>query len=472
MLGGIPGVLLVWFLLRMELLPILANAIYVVLEMVVEAAKKRYMPVQVAPPAPPIMQFTFDNYWLVYMTFVQFALIVFLILKPRRVSRVCEHGFVVEKTVQGSEYHEVEAPDFIGEVWGKTGWSWTRRGTFFRVGPLLYTTAHNVAGCDQVKFRYRGKEQIVEGKPTEYDLDFITYDYLPFSHWQMGSGKFVKYFAPSYVACHNGSLQSYGMLSMSPEVGFVQYSGSTTPGFSGAPYFANRRIYGMHTGWGVLNKGFCGAWMHSVLTSTVVRESTQDDSYLTDPSQILRKAQEKGEMEYRYMGNDYVSVRAEGRYYTLSEDEFERLRTPKARRTARAEYEPECAEHRTSPLPATSRFDYQDEEPVEQESGNASRPAAPVTVPAGRESISPAPVALPRASLQRRQEPSTPSSHPPQPQPPQNSTTGLTAQAALQSALSAITSGRSVPAGVMERLSKNGMKQVRVALRVMSMMRP
>lgn len=212
--------------------------------------------------------------------------------------------------------------------------------------------------------------------------------------------------------------------------------------------------------------------MHSVLTATVSRESTQDDSYLTDPSQILRKAQENGEMEYRYMGNDYVSVRAEGRYYTLSEDEFERLRTPKARRTARAAYEPESASPHDSPLPATSRFDYQDDEPVAPESGNASRPVVHVTVPAGRESISPAPVAPPRASPRRLQERPTPSSLPPPPQPPQNNTTGLTAQAALQSALSAITSGRLVPAEVVGQLSKNGLKTVRIAQRVMSMTRP
>lgn len=411
------------------------------------------------PPPPPVYEPLIDwIYVMAGLNIVLVLLVVFLIAKPRRVMRVCEHGYMVEKTVQGSEYITCSPPDFIGEVWTLVSGTWMRRGTFFRVGPKIFTAGHVIAGVDRVRLHYRGQVREVTGEWSSYDLDMVATEYEPFADWQMGAGKFVKTFAPSYVAVHNGQMQSYGRLSLGQQVGFVEFDGSTSAGFSGSPYFAGRRIFGMHTGCGVKNVGLDGAFMLVLTTSITSLEALGDE--LTDPKALLEAAREQGELEYRYMANDNVSVRVGGRYYYMSEDDFERVgRTRASKRTPYAKYEPEAVPL-PAPLPAMSRFDYAD---VEDCSGNGQGPAVRAMPQAGRVPTSLLPPAQPQPT-RLVQPPPAMVSPLPQPSTMTPPTSGLTPQRALQNAVSAITSGNLASAEDVARLSKNGQKVYRTLL--------
>lgn len=428
-------------------------------------------PVVVVPPPVPVPEPRVSDYadlpsqrelGLLILVCVQFVIFVFLILKPRRVLRVCEHGFMVEKTVQGSEFISSEAPNFIAEIWGMTQGTWTRRGTCFRVGPKIYTAGHVLVGCDKVKLRYNGFELAVEGKWNTYDMDLVATEYEPFSSWQMGAGKFVKRTGPAFVAIHNGSMQAFGRLKPSAEVGFVEFDGSTTPGFSGAPYYAGNAIYGMHLGAGVLNLGFDGAFISSLVSTVVVPEADSGD---TDPYSLMRAAEREEELEYRYMGNDYVSVKTAKGYRTFSEYDFERVMRNRQKRMARPDYDYEADIRPETVLPAMSSFTHRDEEPVEvSESGNVRGLAVPVTAPAGPVKAGERVAPLKPTPLQRQQP------HTPSPSRQQTTTkaptSGLTSQAVLQKLLSPSTSSDMLPAHELALLSKKDWEVYRRVLQL------
>lgn len=224
----------------------------------------------------------------------------------------------------------------------------------------------------------------------------------------------------------------------------------------------------MHIGCGtVKNSGFDAAFIHSLATQFVTREA--NDSDMSDPKSIYKAAQEDNDGEIRRMGNDHVSVRIRGKYYTISEEDYDRIDRGHRRETGRARYQEESA-----PLPAETRFDYVDTECLPA-SGNERRPAprdlaaaaavsrlagqsrVPVEGPAPTQATRPTPPP-PRAASPRRRQ-----------QPTRISTNGQTAQAALQSALSALMSGNTPAPEVLARLSQNGKKVFGAAQRALSL---
>nr|QJI53804.1 MAG: hypothetical protein 1 [Solemoviridae sp.] len=325
-------------------------------------------------PGPSIVEelkeMSFWSFVMVYAVCVT-ILLLFMILKPKRVVRVCEHGFVVEKAVAGSELMNAPAPDFIGTVYTESAGVKSRQGVFFRVADHLYLVKHTILGADKVWLKYKNEVILLEGVLEDIDLDFARVRYAPFSGWQMGSGKFVKRSAPTFAQVHNGDVLTMGEVKAAPTVGYVTYSGSTLPGFSGAPYYVGKQIVGIHMGAGAVNLGLDGAHVASLIAGVFKAEG---GAFTTDPEELYKEMMQKGdEMEYRIMANGAYQVRMGGHYRTYDEETFDRISGRVAKRSSGVAYDAEAA---------GASFTYQDSE-------NYQEPAATVMEAAGPSSIEP-----------------------------------------------------------------------------------
>lgn len=326
-------------------------------------------------PGPSIVEelkeMSLWSFVMVYAVCVT-ILLLFMILKPKRVVRVCEHGFVVEKAVAGSELINSPAPDFIGTVYTETAGVKSRQGVFFRVADHLYLVKHTILGADKVWLKYKNEVILLEGVLEDIDLDFVRVRYAPFSGWQMGSGKFVKRSTPTFAQVHNGDVLTMGEVKAAPTVGYVTYSGSTLPGFSGAPYYVGKHIVGIHMGAGAVNLGLDGAHVASLISGVFRAEG--EAAFTTDPQELYKEMMMKGdEMEYRIMANGAYQVRMGGHYRTYDEETFDRISGRVAKRSGGVAYDAEAV---------GATFTYQDSE-------NYQEPAATVTEAAGPSSIEP-----------------------------------------------------------------------------------
>lgn len=335
---------------------------------------------------------------IVYALFSTMA-ILFLILRPGKVVRMCGHGFLVERSVEGSVPFCAKPPDFQGLVYVQLNGKKQRSGVYIRVGDTLYTPKHVIDRAEKVWFVYKDQEaEIPIAAFTEVEEDLYSVPETHISSWQMGSGRFVKYSNETFATVNNGELATFGRLTPSKVVGYVEYGGTTLAGFSGAPYCVGKQILGIHLGADRSNMGYDGAHLHSLRVGVQRREgavSTPESGsdFTTDPEELFRRACEAG-LEYKRMPNDFYQVRVGREYRLYEEDEFERLYDRYERKRRRGETAaaprvvPETA-LQVRPEPAVSAsFTYQDAE-------NLSRPAATVMEVAGRSSQpDPAVVAL------------------------------------------------------------------------------
>lgn len=298
-------------------------------------------PVPVSIPTPPLIESDIwfwlqqapPNVLLYVFMALQTIAIIFLIVKPGRVTRVCEHGFKVEAVRAGSEFTTTECPDFIGELWVRTSRFMPafRRATIFRVDDRLHTAKHALEGVLLAWIKYKGKYmELPLNAIVQHDQDWVSMPYEPVSTLAMGSGKFSKNVSPCYVNIHNGDVTSMGKIAPHTVVGTLEYDGSTLPSFSGAPYYLNRVVMGMHFGASVLNIGYNASFMKVILKFSV---TAKDGTYLPESSdgfttdfgdQLLDEfTRTGGKPTFRRMANDFYVVDVGGKFVSYSEEEFE-----------------------------------------------------------------------------------------------------------------------------------------------------
>lgn len=134
-----------------------------------------------------------------------------------------------------------------------------------------------------------------------------------------------------------GFLTSYGF-------GLLKYSGSTKPGFSGAPYVVNQKIVGMHLGGGSLNVGVSASYVLAKLRRTPVDAleplqpgiGAEDlcayapEAYGGSELEFLKRSLKQGaESEWKVatMGSpDEIEVEYRGVYFVLDIDDYHELR--------------------------------------------------------------------------------------------------------------------------------------------------
>lgn len=187
----------------------------------------------------------------------------------------------------------------------------------------------------------------------------------------------------------NGTQKSYGPLKTSQVFGEVLYSGSTVAGFSGAPYFAGRFVYGMHVGASSVNFGYEASWLKTV----AIKEEDSDQFFLDkimkgDLLQYKRSPYDPDEVFIR-TGRGYAVLDAERFFDTLTRKEkmeearlataWEDFRLGDAGEAQAAKAYLDRA-YESCKIPVTQ---------IDDNSGNVKLPAAVVLPSAGPSRISP-----------------------------------------------------------------------------------
>nr|QRW42341.1 MAG: putative serine protease [Marma virus]QRW42371.1 MAG: putative serine protease [Marma virus]QRW42375.1 MAG: putative serine protease [Marma virus] len=92
--------------------------------------------------------------------------------------------------------------------------------------------------------------------------------------------------------------RTIGFLETHPQFGFVQYSGSTTYGFSGAPYHVGRTIFGMHLGADSINIGYDAAFLKTELRPSRVIRKLVDLKKEDSASWLVEQLGRQEEVQY------------------------------------------------------------------------------------------------------------------------------------------------------------------------------
>nr|QZZ63304.1 hypothetical protein [Vespula vulgaris Sobemo-like virus 1] len=115
--------------------------------------------------------------------------------------------------------------------------------------------------------------------------------------------------------------RSIGFLDEHPQFGYVTYTGSTIKGFSGAPYYFGKTIFGMHLGSDSGNLGYDGAFLRSeIKPSRVIKRTVGLDQ--EDSAEWLYDQFEKYGEEITYSRSpfdpDEYKVKVGGQYHIVS----------------------------------------------------------------------------------------------------------------------------------------------------------
>uniref|UniRef100_A0A023G640 Uncharacterized protein n=1 Tax=Amblyomma triste TaxID=251400 RepID=A0A023G640_AMBTT len=100
--------------------------------------------------------------------------------------------------------------------------------------------------------------------------------------------------------------------------GQVQYTGTTFSGYSGAAYYANKTVYGMHTAaWLSMNIGYSAAYLAAILRKRRGKKESSEDY-------VLKRAGKQRQIVYRTSPGDpeEIIMKVDGRFYTFDASEI------------------------------------------------------------------------------------------------------------------------------------------------------
>lgn len=139
-----------------------------------------------------------------------------------------------------------------------------------------------------------------------------------------------------------------GMLKPTNIFGILEYTGTTFPGYSGAPYIASARtVVAMHLSGGTSNLCYASAYIQMKLNRMfkTKQEVVDSDSSVIPEKKKGKTKKGRGNLKKKRKssdwyseelgpdtkvkakrrGNDYVEVEVNGKYYNMDEDEYSRF---------------------------------------------------------------------------------------------------------------------------------------------------
>lgn len=228
----------------------------------------------------------------------------------------------------GSPLFPAAQPQYLVGIYGITGRGAGARKTLIATGfaykHWICTAQHAV--CDSTFSKILVEYQGTFLDPGEWfhagpDLSVCVNKPI----WSIPACKIDTVDAPTHsqiVASCAGNNSSMGLLKHVPKIamGFVEYTGSTLPGFSGAPYMNGQKVLGMHLGGGTTgNYGYSASYIDMCLK----RMNRPESSELAFIRRVL-KSTRKSDFEYeRHL--DETCVRVGGRYMVLDNADFDQL---------------------------------------------------------------------------------------------------------------------------------------------------
>nr|UGO57381.1 MAG: hypothetical protein 1 [Riboviria sp.] len=228
--------------------------------------------------------------------------------------------YVPERVRDGSSLYVGDVPNIQCSVYNPSGPStWNMVAQGFRYGKFFVSAAHAIRGQERVLLKRGDAEVEVEEKSFSFidDLAYAVIGLDAFATLGMKTAALMDVVGSAYVTVSAGGQRSNGKVKPS-SFGFVEYDGSTLPGFSGAPYCINRQVYGMHLGGNDrVNMGYDSGFVKTLIE--MFDEKKRHRSYITTDQEweFVKN------MEFKSVsGNpDLWLTRSQGKYTTLNEEE-------------------------------------------------------------------------------------------------------------------------------------------------------
>lgn len=225
-----------------------------------------------------------------------------------------------------SEYYRSPPPPFQFAVWTTAFSTPTLLGHGVRIGDWLVCPAHVVetelpmevcsmkydAHSRRVRIDVAVSSTKFKWEPVAADLVAARYD----NRLQLKAASVGPYYGRPLVTIATAFPDANASCGTMKEDGFglLEYNGSTRKGFSGAAYVCEGRLVGIHLGGGVQNLAYAASYVANLLWRP---ESSEGDA-------VRRALAGSDDWEVGMTGDpDRVQVRAKGRYYMLSRDEYE-----------------------------------------------------------------------------------------------------------------------------------------------------
>lgn len=232
--------------------------------------------------------------------------------------------FEAERVVSSSPLVSTKVmPSFQVEIWISEGGEFVKAGNGFRCSENQVMTAyHVVMHAKEVRVQTSsGKVEMEASRFSQLNGDVAV---VLLSSAELSALRVTK---PRLAACATvkgtgtfGQVVAYGQQSMGMVMpydafGYVTYTGSTVPGFSGSPYYLGNCVLGMHIGTQGQNLGYDGSYLAMLIRST--QESTQ---WLE--TQILRAARrgQKIRATRSPFDPDEVQLVVNGQYHVVQYD--------------------------------------------------------------------------------------------------------------------------------------------------------
>nr|AYP67541.1 hypothetical protein [Blue fish point virus] len=267
---------------------------------------------------------------------VAYYLFTYLANRPmKRFGRSYVPEFVPEKMIPGNNFQlNAQMPKFQVEIYGSVdGTKFYPIGQGFWVEEYIVTAGHVIYDFTTVKL-VRGENEV--SVPTDHfvlrDGDLAVLPVQPglTSKLQLSKGKLAR-----QGATKDGGLmaqivafgqRSSGFINPYEQFGYCSYMGSTVKGFSGAPYYLNNTIFGMHLGGNNTNLGYEGSYIRSLLKPTAqIRGSGVSNEDSVD--WLIEQADREVDLQYDrnpYEPDEY-RVRIRGSYHIVDSETMDRI---------------------------------------------------------------------------------------------------------------------------------------------------
>lgn len=271
------------------------------------------------------MSFEAKVCWFLFIILYLIAKFIYEYSKVELVRASCRltANFAPESMKPGSNFElNARLPPFQVEIYGSTGDKFYPLGQGCNTAHGIITAAHVIYDVDRVAISRNGTQVVVRRDDFEFkDGDLATYKITQQQESQLGLSR-AKLSQQSILGTTGLMAQvvafgnrSFGFLSSYPQFGFCVYGGSTIKGFSGAPYYMNNTIFGIHIGGNGDNLGYESGYIHSILnpSRTVVAHAESSEDWL------IEQAQRTNDFHYErspYDPDEY-RVRLNGRYHIV-----------------------------------------------------------------------------------------------------------------------------------------------------------
>lgn len=192
-----------------------------------------------------------------------------------------------------------------------------------RVGDYCLTATHVIEGHTQIRLKNPNASIDVDIKnlrSIDNDISWFQVDARSWSKLSVVTAKIPKIGISNntFVNVASRGQKSIGLLKNHPAFGMLLYQGSTTSGFSGAPYYLGSNIFGVHVGAGSLNVGVDIQYIFAVMLryeQDYTPEATEDYVF-----EEMRKQSKKG-AKFAYQVSPFsreeILVRVSGKVYLL-----------------------------------------------------------------------------------------------------------------------------------------------------------